>query len=131
MSAEEKAWLARHGKIRVGYQGNYMAFCAKNAATGELTDALKDYLDYAAGAFENARLEFEAVCYASSRADFINIFQIALKECYETDYWLAIFHDAGLMSEEEYANTSARCSKIRRLLIASITTAKNNREDRA
>ena len=26
--------------------------------------------------------------YASSRADFINKFQIALKECYETDYWL-------------------------------------------
>ena len=68
--------------------------------------------------------------YASSRSDFINKFQIALKECYETDYWLAIFHDAGIMADEEYSKTSARCSKIRRLLIASITTAKNNgRED--
>ena len=26
--------------------------------------------------------------YASSRMDFINKFQIALKECYETEYWL-------------------------------------------
>lgn len=32
--------------------------------------------------------------YASSKADFINKFQIALKECYETDYWLDIFHEA-------------------------------------
>ena len=29
--------------------------------------------------------------YASSRLDFINKFQIALKECYETEYWLELF----------------------------------------
>ena len=40
--------------------------------------------------------------YASSKADFINKFQIALKECYETDYWLGIFYEAGILSKEEY-----------------------------
>ena len=40
--------------------------------------------------------------YASSRADFINKFQIALKECYETDYWLSIFKDSHIITEEEY-----------------------------
>ena len=68
LSAEEKAWLVRHGKIRVGYQDNYLAFCAKDPETGELTGTLKDYLDYASGAFGNARLEFEAVCYPTASA---------------------------------------------------------------
>ncbi len=64
--------------------------------------------------------------YASSKADFINKFQIALKECYETDYWLEIFHDSKVLSDEEYSNMFSQCSKLRKLLIASITTAKKN-----
>ena len=64
--------------------------------------------------------------YASSKADFINKFQIALKECYETDYWLDIFHDAIIINDEEFTDMFAQCSKIRKLLIASITTAKKN-----
>ena len=66
--------------------------------------------------------------YASSKADFINKFQIALKECYETEYWLDIFHDARIITDEEYTDMFAQCSKIRKLLIASITTAKKNAE---
>ena len=66
LNSEEKEWLANHGKIRVGYQDNYLAFCAKDPATGKLTGALKDYLDYAALAFENAHLEFEPVAYPTA-----------------------------------------------------------------
>ena len=64
--------------------------------------------------------------YAASKADFINKFQIALKECYETDYWLGLFKDTHMITEEEYKDLFAKCSKIRKLLIASITTAKEN-----
>ena len=64
--------------------------------------------------------------YAASKADFINKFQIALKECYETDYWLGLFKDTHMITEEEYKGMFAKCSKIRKLLIASITTAKEN-----
>ena len=64
--------------------------------------------------------------YASSKADFVNKFQIALKECYETDYWLDIFHDTEIVNEEEYSEMISQCSKIRKLLIASINTAKKN-----
>ena len=64
--------------------------------------------------------------YASSKADFINKFQIALKECYETDYWLDVFHDSSLLSDEQYKETTVHCNKIRKLLIASINTAKGN-----
>ena len=62
--------------------------------------------------------------YAASKADFINKFQIALKECYETDYWLGLFKDTHMITEEEYKDMFAKCSKIRKLLISSITTAR-------
>ncbi len=64
--------------------------------------------------------------YASSKADFINKLQIALKECYETDYWLSIFKATHIISDTEYKEMFAKCSKIRKLLVSSITTAKNN-----
>lgn len=67
--------------------------------------------------------------YASSKADFINKFQIALKECYETDYWLSLFKDTNMIAIDEYTALFSQCSKIRKLLIASITTAKARKEN--
>ena len=64
--------------------------------------------------------------YASSRADFIAKMQIALKECYETEYWLELFEKTNIITEEQYKNLKNACGKIRRLLIASINTAKSN-----
>lgn len=66
--------------------------------------------------------------YASSKADFINKFQISLKECYETDYWLDVFCEADIISKEEYELAFSCCSKIRKLLVASITTAKKRQD---
>ena len=68
LTAEEKAWLLEHGKIRVGYQDNYLAFCAADPATGALTGALKDYLDYASTALDNAYVEFEATVFPTAAA---------------------------------------------------------------
>ena len=66
--------------------------------------------------------------YASSKADFVNKLQIALKECYETDYWLGLFKDTNMILDTEYDKLFSQCSKIRKLLIASITTAKSNQK---
>lgn len=68
LNANERTWLADHGPIRVGYQDNYLAFCAKDPATGELTGALKDCLNAASEGIENTKLEFEPVCYPTSAA---------------------------------------------------------------
>ena len=68
LSEIEKEWLLNHGTIRVGYQDNYLAFCASDSATGELTGALKDYLDYAATCLVNAHLDFETVSYPTAAA---------------------------------------------------------------
>ena len=64
--------------------------------------------------------------YASSRADFIAKMQIALKECYETEYWLELFMKTNIILVEQYRNLKNSCGKIRKLLISSINTAKSN-----
>lgn len=68
LSSREKEWLSDHGTIRVGYQDNYLAFCASDPGTGKLTGALKDYLAYASTCLENGRVDFEAVAYPTAAA---------------------------------------------------------------
>ena len=67
--------------------------------------------------------------YAQSNADFINKLEIALKECYETDYWLEILFKVGSMDENTYKTLSNKCGAIRRKLIASIKSVKEKNED--
>ncbi len=64
--------------------------------------------------------------YAQSKADFIAKLQIALKECYESEYWLKLFDRAHLIDDENIKNLKNDCGTIRRLLIASINTAKSS-----
>ncbi len=66
LTAAESEWLAGHGTIRVGFQDNYLAFCAGDPKTGKLTGALKDYLEIASGVLANASPEFEAVVYPTA-----------------------------------------------------------------
>ena len=63
--------------------------------------------------------------YAQSRADFIHKLEIALKECYETEYWIEILFKVNAIDKMMYDTLSAKCGTIRRMLIASITTAKS------
>lgn len=65
--------------------------------------------------------------YAQSRADFINKLEIALKECYETEYWLEILFKVNAIGETVYKGLTNKCGTIRRKLIASITTAKGRK----
>lgn len=67
LSVEECSWIADHGPIRVGFQDNYLAFCAADQ-DGNLTGALKDYLATAAGIPANAQVEFEAIVYPTASA---------------------------------------------------------------
>ncbi len=62
--------------------------------------------------------------YAHSRADFIAKLQIALKECYETEYWLQLFVKSNLADENRVKELYDKCGTIRRILVASINTAK-------
>ena len=65
--------------------------------------------------------------YAQSKADFINKLEISLKECSETEYWLELIFRKGKLTEATYKDLRNKCGSIRRRLIASITTAKENK----
>ena len=62
--------------------------------------------------------------YAQGMADFISKLEIALKECYESEYWLELLYETDYLTEEEYKKLVNDCGTIRRMLIASCTTAK-------
>ncbi len=64
--------------------------------------------------------------YAHSKADFIAKLQISLKECYETEYWIEIAQKAEIISSNMAKSVLHDCGSIRRMLIASINTAKEN-----
>lgn len=64
--------------------------------------------------------------YAQSKADFIMKMQIALKECHETEFWLKLFIKSKMIDEKLYTKLSGEAGKIRRILIASLNTAKGN-----
>lgn len=67
--------------------------------------------------------------YAHSRADFISKMQIALKECYESEYWLKLFVKTDIITNETYNWLRNDCGKIRKILISSINTAKANNKN--
>lgn len=64
--------------------------------------------------------------YAHGKNDFIAKLQIALKECYETEYWLELFVKAEIIDREVAKDLYNECGTIRKILIASINTSKNN-----
>ena len=64
--------------------------------------------------------------YAHGTADFVAKMQIALKECYESEYWLELLNRTENISDEEYKHLQNMCGSIRRMLISSINTVKNN-----
>lgn len=66
LSDEEQEWLADHGTIRVGYRDDFLPYCDRDDAKGELTGALFDYLALARGAEKNAELDFETHAYKTT-----------------------------------------------------------------
>ena len=63
---------------------------------------------------------------AHGSLDFISKMQIALKECYESEYWLELLNRTGYIPDEQYKNMQNTCGQIRRMLISSINTVKGN-----
>ena len=64
--------------------------------------------------------------YAHGKPDYIAKMQIALKECYETEYWLELLVKTEIIDRETAKDLYNQCGTIRRILIASIKTTKEN-----
>ena len=63
--------------------------------------------------------------YAESNADFVHKLEIAQKEANETENWLSVLFKSGIIDELTFKSLRNKCGKIRRMLIASITTVKS------
>lgn len=62
--------------------------------------------------------------YGNSKADFIAKLHIALKEAAETEYWLNILKKSDYLDDNMFHSMLNDCLEIKRILIASINTAK-------
>ncbi len=64
--------------------------------------------------------------YASSKQDFIAKLHISLKECYESEYWIELLQKTNYLQVPTAKSLLAQLGSIRRMLVASINTAKNH-----
>ena len=62
--------------------------------------------------------------YGQSKADMLSKFEIALKECNETEGWLKLLFNTSTIDDETYKAHRNLCGRIRRMLIASCKTLK-------
>mgnify|MGYP002563319136 FL=1 len=69
LTGEEKAWLKEHGAIRMGFLTSDGGVSTYDPATGKLTGAITDYIQFAAGCLGNQELEFQIVGYDSIEAE--------------------------------------------------------------
>ena len=69
LTGEEKAWLRKHGAIRMGFLTSDGGVSTYDPATGELTGAITDYIQFATGCLGNQELEFQIVGYDSIEAE--------------------------------------------------------------
>ena len=62
--------------------------------------------------------------YGQSKFDMIAKFEIALKECNETEGWLKLLFNTNVINEETFKSYRNLCGRIRRMLISSCKTLK-------
>ena len=65
--------------------------------------------------------------YGISKADFIAKLQISLKETAETEYWLKLLVLSEYITEKEGASLLRDCIEIKKILISTLNTAKENK----
>lgn len=63
--------------------------------------------------------------YAQGTKDFISKFEIALKECNESEYWLELLFETNILPEAEFKVFQGKSIELSRMLVLSITTLKN------
>ena len=62
--------------------------------------------------------------YGQSKADMLSKFEIALKECSETEGWLQLLFNTKVIDEATFKEQRNLCGRIRRMLISSCRTLK-------
>ena len=63
--------------------------------------------------------------YAQGTKDFISKFEIALKECNESEYWLELLFETNSLAEADFKVFHNKCIELRRMLVSTVTTLKS------
>ncbi len=111
LSAAEKAWLAAHGPVRLGWMEGETGFSRTNDE-GRLEGVINDYVNLATGAFANQGLAFELVRFTSREEE------LAALKAGRID---AVFH----VSSSPYAaevNGLALSNTLLTMTLAAVTT---------
>ena len=108
---------------------NYLLICSEQLATA--IELLCQNIKAPSNTLFRIRKSSGSVCanireanYGQSKADMLSKFEIALKECSETEGWLQLLYNANAIDETAYKNHRNLCGRIRRMLIASCQTLK-------
>ncbi len=63
--------------------------------------------------------------YAQGNKDFISKFEISLKECNESEYWLELLYETNSMPQNEFKKLQNNCIELRRMLVSTVKTLKS------
>ena len=63
---------------------------------------------------------------AQSPMDFLSKMSIALKEAYESDYWLRLLQKTEYLNKDEYNSIISDCRAITKLLVTIVKSTKEN-----
>jgi four helix bundle protein len=70
---------------------------------------------------------YRAACRAKSTADMINKLKIVEEEADETQYWLEILIEAGLVPQEQIGSIYKETDEILAMTVASLKTLRNRK----
>ena len=110
---------------------NYLLTCAEQLATdvellGQNIKAPSNTLFQIRKSSSSVYANIREANYGQSKADMLSKFEIALKECSETEGWLQLLFNTQAINEETFKSHRNLCGRIRRILIASCKTLKEN-----
>ena len=63
--------------------------------------------------------------YAQGTKDFISKFEIALKECNESEYWLELLYEVDSITKDDFDKFQKDCIELRRMLVSSVKKLKD------
>ena len=70
--------------------------------------------------------QYREACGAESRDDFVHKLRIGLKELYETDYWLAVIGEYGMLPTTKLTEIRQETSELIAIVVQSVMTARRN-----
>ncbi len=123
MSLKEGAFISENKLLDLSFE---FAVAIVNLVDGVTAPKSSYMADQLARAGTSVGANIYEAQYAQSKRDFVAKLEIALKESNETSYWLKLMYETKRIDIETYQYAEKLCGNLRRLMIASCRTAKEN-----